>query len=317
MLKMLRKFAWVLMLLLMLCVSATSLAEEVIDLGRTVDLSIIYEHEGAPLKGITFRFYRIATVNEAGEATLVPPFSGYPVSLDVKNELQLTTLASTLEVYVLQDHIAEDASGATNDAGRMRMTLKPGYYLVLGERHVQDGQVYETQPAVVMLPTKSPTEAGWDYEAVLYPKYDMSEEPGEQASIRRKVLKVWNDGGNERSRPAQVKIHLLRDGEIYDSVALTADGNWRHTWENLDARYSWRVMEEIPKGYTVEISREGVTFVVRNTKEGPIATPTPPPSNPNLPQTGQLWWPVPALVAGGLLMLIIGMLRSRREQYEK
>ena len=316
MMKMFRNFAWMLILLLMLSIPALAMAEEPIELDRSVDLSIVYEHEGTPLQGSRFRIYRIATVNEAGEATLVAPFNRYPVKMNAQNEMQWSALASTLEVYVLQDGIAENAAGVTNAAGRMRMTLTPGCYLVLGERHVQDGSVYETQPAVVMLPTKSPTEGEWVYEAVLYPKYDTSVEPGEHDVIRRKVLKVWNDAGNERNRPAQVVIHLLRDGEIHDTAALTAKGNWRHTWDELDARYSWRVIEEIPEGYTVEISREGITFVVRNTMEGPGVTPTPPPSDPDLPQTGQLWWPVPALIAGGLLMLIIGVLRSRREQYE-
>ena len=48
-------------------------------------------------------------------------------------------------------------------------------------------------------------------------------------------------------------------------------------------------------------------------------TPNPPvvPSNPQtpgnskLPQTGQLWWPVPMLLAAGLLFIVIGLIRRR------
>jgi LPXTG-motif cell wall-anchored protein len=40
--------------------------------------------------------------------------------------------------------------------------------------------------------------------------------------------------------------------------------------------------------------------------------PTPPPEKPKLPQTGQLWWPIPMLVCAGLLLIIIGLLRRRR-----
>jgi len=31
-----------------------------------------------------------------------------------------------------------------------------------------------------------------------------------------------------------------------------------------------------------------------------------------LPQTGQLWWPVPVLLSAGLLLLLIGVVRRKR-----
>lgn len=46
--------------------------------------------------------------------------------------------------------------------------------------------------------------------------------------------------------------------------------------------------------------------------------PTPPkPGKPTLPQTGQLWWPVPVLTAAGLLLVIAGLLRRRGAENEK
>lgn len=33
---------------------------------------------------------------------------------------------------------------------------------------------------------------------------------------------------------------------------------------------------------------------------------------PTLPQTGQLWWPVPMLLAAGLFLIVLGLLRGRR-----
>ena len=46
--------------------------------------------------------------------------------------------------------------------------------------------------------------------------------------------------------------------------------------------------------------------------------PTSPATNPTtsggkkLPQTGQLWWPVPVLACGGLGCIVVGLLRRRR-----
>lgn len=50
----------------------------------------------------------------------------------------------------------------------------------------------------------------------------------------------------------------------------------------------------------------------------PTLTPKPTPTPvPTLPQTGQLWWPVPILLAGGLVMIILGLVLRRRSEYEE
>ena len=45
----------------------------------------------------------------------------------------------------------------------------------------------------------------------------------------------------------------------------------------------------------------------------PKPTPRPTPTkNPNvLPQTGQVWWPVPALMVSGLILIMLGLIRRR------
>ena len=50
--------------------------------------------------------------------------------------------------------------------------------------------------------------------------------------------------------------------------------------------------------------------------------PTEPPKTPTspggkLPQTGQLWWPVPVLICCGLLCIAIGLIRRRRTSDEE
>lgn len=50
--------------------------------------------------------------------------------------------------------------------------------------------------------------------------------------------------------------------------------------------------------------------------------PTEPPTTPttpggNLPQTGQLWWPVPVLLLCGLLCIAVGLFRRRRASDEE
>lgn len=113
-------------------------------------------------------------------------------------------------------------------------------------------------------------------------------------------------------------MQLLRDGSVYDTVTLNADNNWRYTWSNLDNSYQWTVVEKECDGYNVVVSREGVTFVVTNTYQPETTPPTEPSTpttssaKPTLPQTGQLWWPVPMLCFAGLLFIVVGLIRRRR-----
>ena len=130
---------------------------------------------------------------------------------------------------------------------------------------------------------------------------------------------------------AAITVRLIRDdGMVYSTVTLTAENNWRHTWNGLDAARQWYVVEDPVEGYDATVTREGITFVVTNSRsdapEEPDqpTNPTPPtdtdepttpatPTGPILPQTGQLWWPVPALIAAGLLLVVLGLLRRRSE----
>lgn len=64
------------------------------------------------------------------------------------------------------------------------------------------------------------------------------------------------------------------------------------------------------ENYTVEITQEGKVFVVTNTYV-PEKPTTPSKPDTSLPQTGQLWWPVPVLLAVGLLFVVIGLIRRR------
>lgn len=101
---------------------------------------------------------------------------------------------------------------------------------------------------------------------------------------------------------------MLRGDQIYDTVSLSADNNWRYEWTDLDGSYEWTVVEKETEGYTVEVSRESDTYVITNTYDEP--TPTVQEKT-TLPQTGQLWWPVPVLTAAGLILIVIGLVRRR------
>ena len=41
------------------------------------------------------------------------------------------------------------------------------------------------------------------------------------------------------------------------------------------------------------------------------------PLSPGLPQTGTLWWPVPFLTMGGLVLFLLGWVDGRRNRREQ
>lgn len=80
------------------------------------------------------------------------------------------------------------------------------------------------------------------------------------------VTKVWN--GAEVTHPETVDVTLYRDGEVYDTVTLSADCNWSHSWEGLSNAYTWTVDEpSVPSGYNKTVDRNGYSFTITNTHE--------------------------------------------------
>ncbi len=305
-------------LAVLLVLPLQALAAGRIDLTRGCGLTISYQDGTVPLAGAYFALYRVADVDETGELTITEDYAEYNVSVDIRgeNDEAWRTLASTLEGYTLGGGVKPTDSGTTDVNGQLTFPtgenqLLPGLYLVLGSRHRQGGMMYDAQPFLVLLPALDMDANDWNYDVTVTPKHESRPEPND--TVDHKVLKVWKDDGHEEERPREITIQLLRDGQVYDTVTLSAENNWRYTWEDLDDGYRWTAVEETPEGYTVELTRESTTFVVTNTWDQPDTPPATPstPDGPSLPQTGQLWWPVPLLLCVGLLFIVVGLNRRR------
>lgn len=340
--KALKKFS-VLFLAVCLVLSAvlSAFATGSIDTDRHISLTIHYTDAGTPFVGAEFSIYQVATVDEEGNLTTTERFSDYNVNITDGNDESWKALATTLEGYVLRDNLSPTDTQLTDEQGLASfpsegVKLTPGFYLVLGTRLTIDEVIYETLPFMLLMPTQDPDAKEWKYDVTLSPKYELLSLHGHE-KVTCKVLKAWNDKGYEAKRPDGVVMQLLCDGKVYDTVTLNEENNWRYIWSDLDATHQWRVVEQVPDGYTVQVSREGVTFLITNSREEnnpptePSENPTKPvdpdkpsnpdspdstvkpatPDDPTLPQTSQLWWPVPILSAAGLLLIAIGFICLR------
>ena len=308
-----------------LCLPVRVMAEGSIDLTHETSLTISYREGNIPLAGAEFSIYLVATVDEYGVWTAASDFDQFHVNLQPDDEETWRTLAFTLEGYVLRDKLVPTDSGKTDAEGFLtfpttQQRLHPGLYLIIGYRHIQDGCIYDASPCMVMLPGMDKETNDWNYHVTAVPKHGSELIPDESDTITRKVIKIWKDEGHEEERPKEVIVQLLRDGAVYETVTLKEDNLWKFTWTDLDSSYQWTIVEKELENYTVEISREGVTYVITNTyiddvpETQPIEPSTPDePDQPVLPQTGQLWWPVPVLFAVGMLLVIVGLIRRRSD----
>lgn len=300
------------MLLMLVLIPVQAFAAGRIDLQQDTALTIDYHDGETPLSGAKFSLYFVATVEETGELTVDKAFSQFNVDIRGKNDAAWNTLASTLEGYVLRDGLVPALSGKTSAEGKLTFSgIKQGLYLVLGQRHTQNGYVYETVPFMVMLPALVQQTNTWDYALTVAPKKERTNVPAEGETTARKVLKIWVDDGWESLRPKQIEVQLLRDGKVVETVILNEKNNWRYTWTALNSNHHWTVVEKETPGYTVQVERAGNTFVVTNTYAGSAPSTEPKTPASSLPQTGQLWWPVPVLTALGLLLVALGLFCRR------
>ena len=297
---------------LLLCISAllmlslSAFAAETAEQSEN-NLIIQYKYEDTPIANAEFDAYRVAE-NEGGQWKLTAAFSGSGAALDCADRKAQNEAALALKAYALQNDIAPDYTGRTDANGNQRFdAMRPGLYLIPGQRCTVKDVAYTPMPFMAAMSEKSGS-------VVALPKSEKSDVGAEPITIR--AVKVWNDAGHESSRPDSITVALLCDGKVYDTQKLTPENDWSYTWEKLDTAREWLVNESVPENYSYQITRTGDSFIITNTaaSDTPTPTPTPPPDQPILPQTGQLWWPVPMLFAAGLLCLLIGFVRRRGDE---
>lgn len=235
-----------------------------------------------PVSNMNVSLYRVADENY----NLVDAFSRY--SIDLKQNVQ--GAANALENRILMDGIEADACVTSDSVGNASFTgLESGIYLVVGKEVESNGVFYMPQVSLVSL--------SGDLSVDL--KVETSDKPS-----RIHVLKVWKRD-NKKSRPKSIEVCLLRsDGIVVDRVVLNSDNQWSYTWDNLSTSYTYSVMEtSVPSGYKESCTREKDTIVLTNTGSDKYRVEK---KDEVLPNSGQLWWPVPVLLFVGLVLFGLG-----------
>lgn len=288
-------------------------AYEKIDMSKPVTLAVQFTGDADKVPGMPFKAYRIASVDENVNFTFTSTYAGYGIAIP-NDQAGYRAMAETLSGYIARDGIAPDVAASTDENGRADFgTVEKGLYLILANRYTNEATnvTYFATPTLVAVPNSTDGNS-WIYDVVVSPKYTsippLPTTEGETIDIN--VLKVWSGEADAAKRPTYVYAELICDGEVIDTVTLNSGNNWRHTWTDLDAEKTYNVTEkQVPAGYTVTITRDGYTYTMNNYGGG--TPPVTPPNTPRLPQTGQLWWPIPVLVGAGLASIIAGVIRKK------
>lgn len=298
--KNLKLFRIVCLVMCLLCCMLSLQHVQAEETPETGSLILKYSQNGA-----VFSVYRVAEMTQEGYV-LTGSFAGYPVSPVADGTEQWLSLAATLAAYAARDEIAPEASGEIDHNMLACTDLLPGLYLVVGSITTQEQTVYHPIPFLVAL------EAGEDCTASV--KWEEEILPGLHADYT--VQKVWQDTGFEEERPDSVTVQLLENGKVMETVTLSEENHWQHTWKQLPVACQWQVTEQdVPQSYTVTVSQSGKTFTVTNTyQQTPTTEPTGSecPAKPGGPDTGDDRQPLLYVILGGLsLCVLVTLLLTR------
>lgn len=288
------------------------------DLTAKCSLSVEFSYDDAPVVGAAFNVYRVGDISyEDGKYVLrlSGAYKDCPVKVDGLDDVQFQKAADTLAGYVGLDGHKPMAAITTDAQGKAKLEkLNAGLYLLMGDPLQTEEGIYVVENQLVILPFAENTAGDWTYDLTITPKAEF--EPKGPEPLHITVVKVWDDKHNGTiERPVSVTVHLLRNGEKFDTVVLSEETSWRHEWSGLDRSYSWSVAEEVPTDYTVSINLQGTAFIITNTAKEPPPTPPPSPTPPpKIPQTGQLWWPVPVLMLVGIGLLAMGFIWRKEDE---
>lgn len=289
-----------------------------------------YQFQGQAIPGANFKIWRVADVDDFCRFTAVNEFAGceYTENLNQNDQASWKAMAHNLKPWVIKQGIAPYVTGQTDVVngdivfseakGNM---LKPGLYLLVGEPPATIGDyTYSSAPTMIYLPEINMDDNDWDYGSeaepvIIKPKGERGDDP--DVDTRLKVIKTWEEYGYTDKRPESITVELLKNGKIERRAELSEKNDWRYTFENLpvyeDGKLNEWDLDEVyfDDNYRSEITREGITYIVKNIYTGEL-----PPGDPTplLPNTGLLWWPVPVLAGLGVLFIVLGAGKRRKAE---
>lgn len=280
---------------------------EKIDQNAKGTITLDFHYEGAPLVGVKVSAYRIAQAKR--HFPVLPTYEQYLQALkwnDFQDKsgaipagstdtTKWADFAGSLANHIHADQVTPDAAATSDSSGKATFSdLNVGVYLLLADPFNNagtSGETYMFNPSLVTLPSAANGKLQYAVNAVaklekVVPK-----------PAQYQVVKHWQDGGNQTARPKAIKIQILRDEKLFQTIELNSENNWTFRWEDSEG-HRWAVAEQLGNSpYTVRYEQVGKVFTVTNT-----LVPKNPPKRPPLSKTGanlNYLWLAPLLMVLG------------------
>lgn len=269
-----------------------SASDHVIDFNKKGTISVtLMENDDNKISGAEITIYHVATVSSK-DNKLVYTYNEF--IKDCKgdlNDLSNESLTSEINKCITDDMPSQ--SKITNNEGQVNFeNLELGLYLVKQTNNVLGYS--NIDPFLVNIPKDMDNK--WVYDIKALPKTDIIR------LMDITVEKKWDVIGSENT-PSSVTIELLKNNEVIDTITLSKDNNWTHTWKQIPESDEYLVKEiNIPDQYTPTYRQEGNKFIVTNTK--------------TLVQTGQNTLMTFVFASLGLVSITFGIILDKRKKYE-
>ena len=301
-------FVLVACLVASLMFSMTVSARDFVEVDRACTLDLTYKYEETCFEGVEIKIYKVASFNVVGEYELAGDFADYAIDVvNVKSQDEWNALSDTLAAYVAADSLVPTKVATTGADGVASFTeIEVGLYLVSGAvtTYIDDGTIHYDD-FLISVPGLD-DEENWIYDIDSVPKPVYHEPVYEE--IEYSVVKLWKDAGYENKRPEGINVDIMKDGELVESIVLTAENNWSYSWVGLDDGSVWQVVErDVPEAYTVTFEQKDFAFMITNTYI------------PEEPPTGDSFNAVPYIVAmcvSGALLIVLGVIKSKKDKAE-
>lgn len=277
----------------------TPLIDESLDTSLTIDFKT---SDNIAIQGATFEVYKVASITADGKFVIDDIYSEYDIDFNNLTEEDWYELPIGISDFIEEKGIEANFSGTTSRDGLLEFdNCEKGLYFVKGKSYVQG--IYQYTPANFFISLPNLVQNNWVYEVKSEPKYSREDYDN---LINIKVVKVWDDKGYLNDRPKEIVVSLIKGDFEYDQVILNQENNWTYEWINLDGAFEYDVKElDVSDKYIVNIKKDNNVFTIINSHKRTDSS--------SLPNTGQLWYPVPILVGVGFIFIAFGILLDKKK----
>jgi hypothetical protein len=312
-------------------------------------VALICAEDSVKVEGMKWRIYKVGERRD-GAFALTGSYSRYPIDVRNLTKENVNGTAQALESFIIGDSLGADAADVTNENGTVVFDgLGLGLYLAVADKVKKEPLVYTAAPMLFEVKEGDSEEEAFPkiYSTVTLTgkstRYTVKKVWADNNDIHKaRPVNVTVDLFKNGELYDTVELNEESKWE-YSWNTLDADADWRVVERNIPSKYvlilehnSYQFL--IKNTYTDEFddsdihttTRTSVTTSATSTNTSTTSvssvttavtsgkttvtsgTTTTTTAKTDLPQTGQLWWPVIPLAFGGMILLCAGLMAGKR-----